>query len=179
MVMPTSGPISIGQARNETRLGNPVSASQLKISKLAGVSPGQRFAWSWWRGRSGGFVNQLFATASVHTDRGADLLINFRTGSITARDSIYVRGGEGRLASTPVLAMDPVADIAGFSSVSMGYNWAITYQEKGNSSRSDGRFLSIRQQPDASNDYTGIILVDDNDAAGRVIYQFDILLTCQ
>lgn len=55
MTMQTSGPISIGQARNECQLGNPVDAGNATLSKLAGVNSGQHYAWSYWYGKSNGF----------------------------------------------------------------------------------------------------------------------------
>jgi hypothetical protein len=54
--MQSSGPISIGQARNECQLGNPVHYGDGTLSKLAGVSPGQRGAWSYWYGKSNGLT---------------------------------------------------------------------------------------------------------------------------
>lgn len=54
MTMPNWGqPISIGQARDETQLGNPVNAGAQRLQTLAGANG--RLAWSWWYGKSYGY----------------------------------------------------------------------------------------------------------------------------
>jgi hypothetical protein len=56
MVMQSSGPISIGQAQAECRIAaGQVQASNADLSRLAGVSSGARYAWSYWYGKSSGF----------------------------------------------------------------------------------------------------------------------------
>lgn len=52
MVMPSSGPISIGQARNECQLSGTINAANDRLSRLAGVGSRSRYAWSWWRGKT-------------------------------------------------------------------------------------------------------------------------------
>lgn len=58
MTMQSSGPISIGQAINEINAdGDPYGAvsnhaGDYSLSQLAGVSPGQQFAWSYWYNKS-------------------------------------------------------------------------------------------------------------------------------
>lgn len=57
MTMQSSGPISIGQAAQECRealSGN--HAGDSLLSRLAGVSPGQAYAWSYWYGKSNGYT---------------------------------------------------------------------------------------------------------------------------
>lgn len=58
MTMQSSGPISMGQAMQECQLGIPqrYNAGSQLLSKLAGFSPGQRYAWSDWYGKSFGTV---------------------------------------------------------------------------------------------------------------------------
>ena len=53
MTMQSSGPISIGQARNEVQLGNPVNAGAARLQTLAGASG--RIAWHMWYGKSYGY----------------------------------------------------------------------------------------------------------------------------
>lgn len=52
MTMPTSGPISIGEASTEEGLSGQINAGNANLSKLAGVSSGQTYAWSYWYGKS-------------------------------------------------------------------------------------------------------------------------------
>lgn len=54
MTMQGSGPISMGQAMNECQVGGRYNAGSSVLSKLAGVSPGQRYAWHYWYGKSFG-----------------------------------------------------------------------------------------------------------------------------
>jgi hypothetical protein len=44
----------MGQAMNECRVSGRYNAGSSVLSKLAGVSPGQRYAWSYWYGKSFG-----------------------------------------------------------------------------------------------------------------------------
>lgn len=55
MTMQTSGAISIGQANAEVQQGGTTHAGDAALSKLAGVSPGQQYAWSYWYGKSFGY----------------------------------------------------------------------------------------------------------------------------
>jgi len=64
MTMQSSGPISIGQARNETHQGNPINAGNAGLQRLAGANG--RLAWSWWYGKSFG-VSVLEAGTQYYT----------------------------------------------------------------------------------------------------------------
>ena len=56
MTMQSSGPISIGQAAQECRESLFQNhAGDGLLSRLAGVSPGQKMAWSYWYGKSYGY----------------------------------------------------------------------------------------------------------------------------
>lgn len=54
MTMQSSGPISMGQAMAECQVGGRYNMGSQALSKLAGVSPGQRYAFSYWYGKSNG-----------------------------------------------------------------------------------------------------------------------------
>lgn len=54
MTMQTSGEISIGQAMAECGLTGEQDAGAALLSKLAGVNPGQQYAWSYWYEKSNG-----------------------------------------------------------------------------------------------------------------------------
>jgi hypothetical protein len=101
-----NGGISIGQARNECGQGGGfIAASNAEVSRLAGVSPGQRFAWSWWANKT--FLPQvddfIAASVSAHVDRINELYINLQTGG-TRNGSIFGDHGPGwnSIATTPV-----------------------------------------------------------------------------
>lgn len=57
MTMPTSGRLAFSMALNECQL--PIqrfNCGSTELSRLAGVSPGQRYAFSWWYGKSIGVM---------------------------------------------------------------------------------------------------------------------------
>lgn len=145
MTMPSSGPISIGQARNECGLGNPVNAGHTKISQLAGVSPGIRFAWSWWRGRSAA-IQGLLCNIQYASDRRLYVRYNIRTGAVS-----HTTDGDSRTRLDAFTAyMSPIPNIGQFGSVTVSVGTNNNYNGNG-----PGRpLISISQQPSAGNDWT-------------------------
>lgn len=149
MTMPSSGPISIGQARNETGQGNPIDAGNFYLSRLAGVGSGQHYAWSYWYGKSNlpPIVNYVAAAASENVDRHNELFINLRTGNYY-NGTIY--GDHG-----PHLEWCygyPVANLGAYSS------WTCALQHTGGNARVQ---VDILEQPSRANDFTIHLLWDD------------------
>jgi len=82
MTMQTSGAISIGQAQAECRESGTIDAGNTLLSRLAGVSPGQRYAWSYWYGKSFGVApvhGATIAAFDLNCDNGAYIAFNLTT----------------------------------------------------------------------------------------------------
>lgn len=164
MTMQTSGPISIGQARNECGLGNPINAGNGSLQKLAGVN-GQ-LAWSEWYGKSNlpDVINQQVATASCYVDRDNRVTMNLRTGAFSL---VQASGDHGPHLSW--CNVFPVAQIAAYAS------WTCQVQYLSGSNR---MILSIYQQPSPANDFTVGVHWDDNAAGGATDEAVTVFLTC-
>lgn len=147
MTMQTSGPISIGQARNECGLGNPINAGNGTLQKLAGDSGTLR--WSDWYGKSNlpDIINQTVVTASCYVDRINEVQFNLRTGAYSL---IVANGDHGPHLSWANVF--PPAQIQAYAS------WTCSLQYLGGSHRMN---IWVMQQPNPSNDYTVIIRWDD------------------
>jgi hypothetical protein len=85
MTMQTSGPISIGQAMNECQVGGRYNAGSYALSNLAKVSPGARYAWSYWYGKSNlqPINNVVFAQIHTYVDRNGNVLTRRRALTVT------------------------------------------------------------------------------------------------
>ena len=106
MTMQSSGPISIGQARNETQQGNPINAGNAGLQRLAGANG--RLAWSWWYGKSYGVsvfengtqfytvnytgANNVNFGRSLYIDRGYGFNPAWPTGGDDSRVGGYPAG---------------------------------------------------------------------------------------
>lgn len=75
--------ISIGEARDECQQSNPIHAGNYEVSRLAGVDPGNRYAWSWWYNKQ--YLRPIqeiqMAVVSQYCDRHNEFYINLRDGS--------------------------------------------------------------------------------------------------
>lgn len=164
MTLQSSGPISIGQARNECGLGNPIDAGNGTLQKLAKVS-GQ-LAWSEWYGKSNlpDIVNQVVAQASCNVDRDNIVNINLRTGAFSL---IQASGDHGPHLSW--CNVFPPAQIQAYTS------WTCQVVFLSGSNRMK---LNITQQPSPANDYTVGVHWDDNDNSGNTDEAVSVLLTC-
>lgn len=156
MTMQTSGAISIGQARNECGLGNPVNAGNGTISKLGGVGSGQTLAWHYWYGKSNLPViqNYTVATASEYVDRHNELYINLRTGTYTQGPTYGDHGPHLQWCN-----VYPLALIGSYKS------WSCVLQHLGGNARVQ---VDILEQPSPSNDYTIHLLWDDESGASAI-----------
>lgn len=167
MTMPSSGPLSIGQARNEMSQGNPINAGNGGVSQLAGVSPGQRYAWSYWRGKSKPFPYQPVVRMQITVDRQLYVYYNMRTGG----GGIYSTDGDRRTslqALTPYIG--PQAGLSGLlvASIPGGQQLVMvsgvdengmTYTVPANRGID---FVQIAQHPRAENDWTLIVYFNDD-----------------
>ncbi len=172
MVMPSSGPISIGQARNECGLGNPINAGHPTISRLARVGSGQRYAWSYWRGRSN--LTQYNDVAAFRfrfqIDHQGQSWHNFRTGEygVVQQDS---KPWQTWYVIDNYFLPSPIPGIEGYSTLS-----ARIGPKLGGNKGEDRPWRTILEQPSASNDYT--FRVQWNDPMGGEAWaQFDLYLT--
>lgn len=101
MTMPTSGSISIGQARDECGLGNPINAGNATLAKLAGDAQGQLLKWSDWYGKSTGFQviesnTQFFTVNYTHAmwaNFGYSLYVYTTPDVYRASGGSYTNGG--------------------------------------------------------------------------------------
>lgn len=150
MTMQTSGQISMGQAMAECGIGaQQFNAGSQALSKLAGVSPGQQYAWSFWYGKSNlpDIVNQQVATASCYVDRINEVSFNLRTGAVSL---LTAQGDHGpHLSWSNVF---PPAQIQAYAS------WTCSLQWLAGSHRMN---VWVKQQPNPGNDFTVIVRWDD------------------
>jgi hypothetical protein len=99
----------MGQAMNECQVGGRYNAGSSVLSKLAGVSPGQRYAWHYWYGKSFGTViteggTQYFDvnyTGSNAADLGYSLYL-YKAGSPAVVDGTNWFGATGGEHTAPV-----------------------------------------------------------------------------
>jgi hypothetical protein len=81
--MQSSGPISIGQARNECSLNGTVNAGNDLLEKLAKVGNSQKYAWSYWYGKDIlDTITEPLLTFSIdyYVDGVAQTSYNLKTG---------------------------------------------------------------------------------------------------
>lgn len=171
MTMPSAGPISIGQARAEMGLGGTVNAGHSALSQLAGVSPGQTFAWSYWYGKSKPLPYQKAITFKYTVDWELYVYFNLRTGGFGLH-SWGERGADPRTTFELVTNwIGSVPGISGNITASLGAPRQRTMTvttgnpETGESTQTypmrmiDG--LSIYQHPRPENDWTLIVYLYD------------------
>lgn len=176
MTMQTSGAISLGQALAECRIAqntNPTppngnDAATGALSQLAGVGSGQRYAWSYWYGKSNLPViqNVLFASYHVYVDRDAFENIDFRTGANTAY-GFNGNGGPGLRSYTPTAQY-----AGGLPRITEYGSWSCSVAKV--SGRSN---VTIQQQPNPGNDWQTIIYVDDNPWSGQTDVTVNVYIT--
>jgi hypothetical protein len=167
MTMQSSGPISIGQARNECGFGGQAVAGDGRLQMLAGV--GGRIAWSQWYGKSNLPVinDQEFVSYAINIDRTIRISVNFRTGAHTL---MIANGDHGPGINFWNQTMAPLGDI-----IAQYKSWSCRMVYVAGNSRP---LLNVLQQPSPSNDYTAILDMDDNPYGGAVNTQYSLRLTC-
>lgn len=114
MTMQSSGPISIGQARNETQQGNPINAGNAALQRLAGANG--RIAWSWWYGKSFGVQVLESGTQYYTVDYTGSINVNFGRQVFMYYGNGYFRqtgGDDSRVQSYP-FGLTNGFNIAGF-----------------------------------------------------------------
>lgn len=166
MTMPSSGPISIGQARNEMSQGNPINAGNYAVSQLAGVSPGQRYAWSYWRGKSKPFPYQAVIHIEATVDRNLYISYNMRTGQA----AVYASDGDTRTQVLNTTAyIGPQPNLAGnlVASIPNGQQTIYYNYDDGNGTIVQQPYrhldyVNIAQNPSAANDWTLIVHFNDD-----------------
>lgn len=117
MTMQSSGSISMAQAMSECQVGQQqFNAGSSQLSKLAGVSSGQTYAWSYWYGKSFGTLctemgAQFYAinyTGSNHTNFERGLYI-YRGGGVFTQS-----GGDNTVTGNYPWALTNGFNISGF-----------------------------------------------------------------
>lgn len=161
MVMQTSGAISIGQARNECGLGNPVNAGNATLVKLAGLPYTTTYAWHYWYGKSNlpvinGYQNVI---QSVTVDLIIQVAINLRTGAVTLQQA--TGNNNPRINFTNWYGTPASLTSYRYISVYAAYSAADTRVA-----------VSIIQQPSAANDFTYVVYYDDTPNPGAVATQW-------
>lgn len=172
MTMPSAGQISIGQARAEMGLSGTVKAGHSALSQLAGVSPGQTFAWSYWYGKSKPLPYQKAITFQYTVDWELYVQFNLRTGAF----GLYSWGENGYDSRTSFdLLTNWIGSIPGISgniTASLGAPRQ-RFITSGGYSDDTGTYpgvnlpvraidgLSIYQHPNPSNDWTAIVYLHD------------------
>lgn len=150
MTMQTSGQISIGQAMAECGIGGEQDAGAVSLSRLAGVSPGQQYAWSYWYGKTNlpDITNEIVAQASMNVDRLNQLYINLSNGTFTVGSIVGDHGPHLESAT-----VDAVPFINLYSS------WTLSLQWLSGSHRMN---VVISQQPSPANGFVALIEWDDD-----------------
>lgn len=202
MTMQTSGPISIGQARNECGQGNPINAGNFYLSRLAGVSQGQHYAWHYWYGKSNvtPITNQYISGVAVNADRYVycyfDLLNwRFQWGQNSSDNSsgvmwIYPQGGSqqnlnqsagGITTSLSAIQSSPIPGgpwvaMSGtpIANITAYHNFNATVAFQAGNTRT---VVQVSQQPSAANGYTIGVMWNDDVFGGAAGSQYGISLS--
>lgn len=119
MTMQSSGPISMGQAMLECQLGIPqrFNAGSQQLSKLAGVSPGQRYAWSYWYGKSFGTLITENGTQYYNVNYTGSNAANLGRQLYLYKAGMFILGGGGSTGSFGQSGGDTTAPVGNWPGV--------------------------------------------------------------
>jgi hypothetical protein len=168
--MPTSGQIGISQAIAESQNDGAGTAAphaaDFNLSKLAGVSPGQQFAWSWWRGKNliPALSGYHIADISVNADRF--VYVNISLANSTYSWSQNSGNNNSGLQWINLYGM-PVPQLQYYTNLQC----YIVFEA--GSTRTP---VTVTQQPNASNGWVVQITWDDNAAGGAAASQYGVYL---
>jgi hypothetical protein len=181
--MQTSGPISIGQARNECGQGNPIDAGNYYLSRLAGVGQGQRYAWSYWYGKSNvaPLNNYYLGNIAVNADRYVYTyfdLVNWRfqwsqnsgdnnSGVMWVNTGTQQQINQGNAGNWIGLSGTPIPQIQAYKTLSA----SVAFQAGNNRT-----IVQVTQQPSAANGWVLGVTWNDDPWGGAAASQYAIYL---
>jgi hypothetical protein len=170
MTLQTSGAISIGQAMEECGIGLPTedNAGSSALSTLAGVNPGQPYAWSYWYGKThlNPINNQEIGTFHGYVDRYLQVSINLQTGAVAPT---FVNGDHG-----PGLRDWSPDPLPGIPNINLYRAWSISMQFVSGANR---MIYTVLQQPSPANGFVAVIQWDDNANSGAADNTVGVFLT--
>jgi hypothetical protein len=152
---------------NECQVGGRYNAGSYALSNLAKVSPGARYAWSYWYGKSNlqPINNVVFAQIHTYVDRNGNVAIDFRTGAYTPSG---FNGDHGPGLRSYTQVYPPVSNIGAYTS------WSYSAAK----SQAQRTIVATSGAIGPGNDWTGNVTYDDNPWGGAVDVYVNVYLTC-